>query len=247
MRKSTRILISAIVLIAVTLAMYDLNLYAAFKKGDYTNPFSDYTNLDYRGFNEIELDAASAVNIMVVQGPFKVLVNPGAEDFLKVEMRGNRLVVRAAFPDRFRAFTDDYMVYVSCPGLSLLRSDAWYTTGGLRVTDSVARDVNWKPTLLTGFTLDSLVIQADHASNIVLENDRIRMLSSIIGTGVGSGPALTIGRNNHINQSNLDVLHKGRLVIKDAATSDLSYRIADSATLLLNGAVIHQLKNPLQP
>ncbi|HVV55411.1 MAG TPA: hypothetical protein VHC47_08810 [Mucilaginibacter sp.] len=230
-------------MIAISLAAYDLDLKAEYKKGDYTNPYRDYTSLDYRDFDEIELDASTAANLIITQGPYKILVNPGAHDFLHVSKLGRRLVIKAAFPDHYRAFTSEYMICVSCPKLLLLKTDARYTAGGTQVTDTVANDLRWKPTLLTGFKLDSLDIRADHGSNIVLENDRIGYVGGTIGADENSGPALTIGPNNHFDKSNLDLLNKSRLIIKGAGTPNLTYRLADSATLMINGVAAKYLLN----
>ncbi|MDO3626710.1 hypothetical protein [Mucilaginibacter sp. BT774] len=243
MKTSNKILIITLAILIISLIAYDLSLRAEYRKGDYTNPYRDYISLNYHDFNEIELNASTAVNIIIVQGPYKVLANPGAEDFLRVNKQGKRLVINAAFPDHYRNIAANYVLYISCSKLSLLKTDARYTTNGAPVTDTVARDIRWYPTLIKGFSLDSLKIQADHASNIVLENNRINILNGVTGQSSGSGSALTIGGNNKFAKSNLDICNKSQLVIKGGTSADLNYHLADSATLVVNGAAVKHLLN----
>ena len=243
MRTSTKILMITLAMIVICLAWYDFSLKAEYQKGDYTNPYRDFDTLRYRDFDEIELDASTAAGIIIVQGPYKILVNPRVGSFLHLEKQGRRLVISAAFRDHYQAFTSDYIVYVSCPKLSLLKTDAWYTAGETRVTDTTVNDLRWKPTLLRGFTLDSLSLQADHASNLVLENNKIDNLKGIIGQSPESGPALTITGDNQFGKSDLDIQNKGRLVIKGKGPNNLNYHLADSATLMVNGAAVKHLLN----
>jgi hypothetical protein len=243
MKTSTKILMATLAILVISLVVYDLSLKAEYRKGDYTNPYRDYNSLNYSDFNEIELNASTAVNIILVQGPYKVLANPSADDFLHVSKQGRRLVISAAFPDHYRNIVTNYVLYISCPKLSLLKADAQYAANNVPVTDTVVRDLRWYSTLITGFSLDSLKLQADNASNIVLENNRINILNGIIGQNSGSGSALTIGSGNKFAKSNLDICNKSQLVIKGTEAPDLNYHLADSAILILNGAAVKHLLN----
>jgi hypothetical protein len=243
MKTSNKILIVTLAVLIISLVAYDLSLKAEYLKGDYTNPYHDYNSLNYSGFDEIELNASTAANIILVQGPFKVLAHPNSEDFLHVSKQGRRLVISAAFSDHYKNIITDHVLYISCPKLSLFKSDARYTAHDAAVTDTVVRDMRWYSSLITGFSLDSLRLQTDNASNIVLENNRIGTLNGVIGLSNGSGSALTIGSNNKFANSNLDIRNKSRLVIKGSAMPDLNYHLADSATLVVNGAAVKHLLN----
>jgi len=244
MKTSTKILMVTLAILIISLVAYDLSLKAEYRKGDYTNPYREYNSLNYSDFDEIESNASTAVNIILVQGPYKVLANPTTDDFLRVSKRGKRLVINAAFPDHYRNINVNYVLYISCPKLSLLKADAQYTTNSVPVTDTAVRDMRWYPTLITGFHLDSLRLQTDHASNIVLENNQINVLNGVIGQRTGSGSALTIGSNNKFANSNLYICNKSQLVIKGNTSPDLTYHLADSATLVVNGAAVKHLFKP---
>jgi len=244
MKTSTRILMVTLAVLIISLVVYDLSLKAEYLKGDYTNIYHDYNRLDYSGFDEIELNSSTAVNIILVQGPFKVLAHPNSEDFLHVSKQGKRLVINAAFPDHYKMIIASHVLYISCPKLSLLKMDARYTMHDTPVTDTVVRDLRWYSTLITGFSLDSLRLQADNASNLVLENNRINTLNGIIGKSNNSRSVLTIGSNNKFAKSSLDICNKSQLIIKGSTSPNLNYHLADSATLVVNGAAVKHLFKP---
>jgi hypothetical protein len=243
MRTSNKILIGIFILFTVSLIVYDLNLKAEYKKGDYANPFRGYVALNYRDFDEVELDASTAVNIILVQGPFKVMANPDAMEFVTVSKHNKRLIVGASFSDHFQGFNAAYILYISCPKLKLFDADTRYLAAGIQVTDTVALNFNWKPTVIRGFTLDSLSINEDNASNLVLDSNKITKLNATIGQGKNSSPIFTIDKYNQFTQSDLNLLNKSRLVIKGAISKNLKYNLADSATLIVNGAAVNHILN----
>jgi hypothetical protein len=241
MRTSNRILIAAFVIFMVSLMTYDLGLRAEYLKGEYTKPFNDYVPLNYTGFNEIDLNASTAVNIMLVQGPFKVLANPVATNFLKISRKENRLIIDAAFSEQYNSVNTDYILYISCPDLTAFNADARYTKQNITVTDTSANDFNWRPTLIRGFVADSLMITENHAANIILQGNKINKLNAKVGIDEKSRSNLTIGEKNQFIKTDLNILNKSHLWIKSENTNNLNYHLADSATLVVKGAAAKQL------
>jgi len=170
-----------------------------------------------------------------------VLASPRGLDIVKVRQEGKRLIITAQYPDNYWNINSKYVLYVSCPKLSLLQTDSWYTAHGTRTIDTAAHDLNWKPTLLQGFSLDSLNVRADHASNIILQRNRIGVLNGTVGFTKNSSPALTLSSDNQFHRTNLAILNKGQLILTGSGTPNLAYQLADSATLTLKGAAAKQL------
>lgn len=243
MRTSTKILIATFALLLGCLAWYDMALKAEYKTGNYTNPYHDFVLLGYKNFNAVELNSSTAVNVMLVQGPFKVMAAPQIADFLDIRSKGNRLVVNAKFPDHFRGINAAYALYVSCPSLSSFKADAFYLAGKTKITDTVAKDLSWRPTMISGFTGDSLTVQEDHAANLILQNNRITHLIAVVGAGRRSGSALTIDRGNRFSQTDIHILNSSHLWIKGTDIDKLSYHLADSASLIVNGTAAKHLLN----
>jgi hypothetical protein len=241
MRTSTKILIATLLLLVASLAFYDLGLRTEYLKGNYTDPYREYMPLNYKDFNEVDLNSSTAINIILVKGPFKVMAAPGAMDFLKLSKKNNRLIVDAAFGAQYRSENWDYILYISCPSLAAFKADARYTAAGNLVVDTAANEFTWKPTLISGFTADSLNLQEDHAANVILENNKINNLNARIGIGDKSRSDFTIGENNFFTKTNLAILNKSRLWVKGTTTNNLNYQLADSATLVVNGASVKHL------
>ncbi len=165
-------------------------------------------------------------------------------DFLKISRQGNRLIVNASFSDQYRSINTDYILYISCPSLVFcLKRMHIILKRGTTVTDTASNDFAWKPTLISGFTEDNLSIKENYASNIVLENNKLNNLTATIGINEKSRSNLTIGDNNRFVTTDLNILNKSQLWIKSANSNNLNYHLADSATLVVNGASAKHLLN----
>lgn len=243
MRTSNKILVAAFALLVISLAFYDLGLKAEYQKGDYTDPYRDFVKLDYKNFDTVELQSSTVANIMLMQGPFKVAASPQAMDFLNIRQEKKRLIIGIKFHDHVRGMNPQYVLYISCPSLASFKADATYLADDVKITDTAARDLNWRPTMINGFTADSLNIQEDHASNVVLQNNKIKHLTAKIGLSDQSGSAFAIGLNNQFNTADISILNRSHLWIKGTNINNINYHLADSASLIINGAEAKHLLN----
>lgn len=242
MRTSNKILIVAFAILAFSLVFYDMQLCALYRTGEYKKPFWNFVKLDYAGFNSVELNSATAVNILLAKGPFKVMVDPTATDFIKIRLDGKKLVISAEFENHFRSLASDYAVFISCPDLSLFSANAYYTVGSNKITDTTALNLSWRPTVISGFTNDSLTIIQSNASNVLIKTCRINTLRAIVGISNNSGSDLTIGTDNFFKQTDFDIRNKGTLVLKNPVGVTPNYHLADSAQVIVNSASQHILK-----
>jgi len=246
MRTSNKLLLVTLVLIIVSIVMFDFKLKAAYQKGDYRDPFRSFVTLNNKNFDKIELNSATAINVMLVKGPFKVMADPNSVEFIELTQHNNTLIINANFKYNYQNARPDYVLYISCPQLSSFRADTRYIANETEVTDTLAGDdFKWKPTVIKGFSADSLYIQEDHASNLRLEDNTIGTLHAITGISNGSASNLCIAQNNQFIKTNLDIRNKSRLWIKDKTDHDFNYRLADSAKLILSGSAQRQYVNKL--
>jgi len=247
MKKSTKIFIAAILVLLATLAVHDLGLRAAYLKGDYKEPYYGFEHRTFKSFDRIELDAATAVNLKIEQGPFEVRTNPLASGFLKMKQENGNLQIRVEFPEHYQGLGAPYAIYIRCPDLKLLKVNARYTFGGHPTTDTVARDLNWKPTLITGFKTDSLRIEEDYAANVRLENNQINKLNVVAGISRHAGSAISIGDGNHIGNASFDIRNYGQLRLQADTHGTSVYQIADGAHLYIDGVASKPFIKNLQP
>jgi len=242
MRTSNKILIIAFAILAFSLAGYDIQLRAIYRKGDYKKPFWNFVKLDYSGFNSIELNSSTAINILLVKGPYKVMVEPTATEFVKTRLEGKKLVITAEFGNHYRSINSDYTVFISCPDLNAFNADAFYSANGHLTIDTTALNLSWRPTVISGFTTDSLTLTESNASNVVIKNCRVNVFKAVVGISNNSGSDLTMGTGNSFKQTNFDVRNKGVLVLKNVVSDNVNYHLADSAQLMLNSATQQILK-----
>lgn len=237
MKTSNKLAISAVILILAAMFFYDLKLKAAYLSGDYKNPFRDFVAMNFKNFNAVKLNASTAANIIVKQGPFSVKIEPNGNNYVKVAQTGTTLNIDVAFSGNYQNSRYDYVLVITCPNLVNFDADAKYMAGDLPVTDTLASaDFRWRPSIIRGFSSDSLAITAKHGSNIILTQNNIKALKAVIGINDGSASDLTIGTGNHFEKADLTLLNKSRLQILEANIPDLKYQLADSAKLIFTGA-----------
>lgn len=243
MKTSNKLLLTAIIITLVSLVFYDLMLKSSYLKGDYKDPFKDYVSLNFKDFKTIDLSASTAANIILKQGPFSVRMDPSAADFVKISQNAGTLHIDAAFSGSFNNPRAAYVLVVSCPDLKQFNADARYMAGDQPIIDTLAsEDFKWRPSIISGFTLDSLTITEKHAASIILKGNKIRVLNAVIGIDNGSRSNMTIADDNRLQNAELNILNKSQLRLNGAAIN-LKYQLADSAKLILTGTSQNLIKN----
>jgi hypothetical protein len=242
MKTSNKLIFAAIVFTVIMLTWYDLRLKAEYLSGAYKVPYSDFVALNYTGFDIVELNASTAANVKFVQGPFSVRVDNNAMDYAVFKQQGNRLTIDAVFERNYRWNPNPYVIVISCPTLTRLTTGATYRADNRIVTDTIVReDWNMRTVLLDGFRQDSLSIEQDYGSTVVLAGDTIRSLSAVIGKSNGSGSKIILQPDNEFRDAALDIGHRSTFILQNAHIQNLTYHLADSAVLTVTGNAQHIL------
>ncbi|HWZ03746.1 MAG TPA: hypothetical protein VNX40_09050 [Mucilaginibacter sp.] len=244
MKTSNKLVIAAIILILVSLVGYDYLLKGAYVSGKYKDPYNTFISLKFKEFDTVDLVSSTAVNVKFVQGPFSVRIDSNFSEYTRIKQTGKRLHISAVFEANYMSDPNPYTMVISCPHLSVINIDATYKSNGKQVTDTTVRD-DWRmrKVLIDGFKQDSLIINQDYGSTVVLANSRLQSISTTTGKSVKSGSKLVILEHNQIQKTNLDILNSSTLILGNAQIGDLNYRLADSAKLILNGKASNLLKN----
>ncbi|ASU34074.1 hypothetical protein [Mucilaginibacter xinganensis] len=242
MKTSNKLTIAAILLVLVSLVYYDLMLKASYMSGTYKDQFRDFVALNFKDFKSINLGSCTASNIIVEQGPFSVRIEPTADQFVKVSQRDQTLHIETAFPGNYQNSRAEYVLIISCPSLASIAVDSRYMSGDQLVIDTIASaDFKWRPSIIRGFTLDSLLITEKHAGSVILQNNKIKGLKAVIGLEEGSGSNMVILKNNEFQDADLHILNKSQLFLHEASIPNLKYQLADSAKLIITGALKKQI------
>jgi hypothetical protein len=177
------------------------------------------------------------------QGPFRVRISPGADEFTRVSQDKKTLTVEAVFKHSYQNRPESYLVVITCPKIAKLKTNAWYGTNSNTYIDTIVRDPwNMRKVLVDGFNQDSLTISQDYGSRVFLSNNSIGVLNAAIGLSKYSGSQLNILSNNHFDNVTLDIGNKSTLLINYVPKNKFNLRLADSAKLILTGAAQNILK-----
>ena len=242
MKTSNKIIFAAMVLTVGMLTWYDLRLKAEYLSGGYKIPYSNFVTLNYTGFDIVELNASTAANVKFVQGPFSVRMDNNAQEYVVFKQQGNRLEINAVFESNYRWNPNPYVIVISCPTLAKLTTDANYRADNRMVTDTIVRDDwNMRQVLIEGFRQDSLSVEQDYGSTVVLTGNTIRALRAVVGKSPGSGSKIILQPGNEFRDAVLEIGHRSKFLLEDATIQRLSYHLADSAELILTGSAQHLL------
>jgi hypothetical protein len=245
MTTSNKLIFAAVVLTVGLLVWYDLGLKAEYLSGNYKIPYSDYATLNYTGFDIVDLKASTAANVKFVQGPFSVRLDNNARDYVVVKQQDNRLVIDAVFERNYLWNQNPYVIVISCPTLTKLITDATYRADNHIVTDTIVRDIwTMRQVLIEGFRQDSLRIEQDYGSTVVLAGNKIRSLRADIGKSAGSGSKIIVKPGNEFQDATLDIGHRSKFILDNSDIHNLVYHLADSAELIVNGRSQHLINQP---
>jgi hypothetical protein len=249
-KTSNNLILAAMVLTVIMLTWYDLRLKAEYLSGAYKVPYSDYVTLNYTGFDTVDLNSSTAANVEFVQGPFSVRVDNNSMDFVVFKQQGNRLMIDAVFERNYRWNPNPFVIVISCPTLKKLTTGATYQADNRMVTDTIVREEwNMRQVHVYGFKQDSLNIDQDYGSTVVLAADTIQSLRAVIGKSAGSGSKIILEPSNEFRDATLDIGHRSTFILQNAHIQNLTYHLADSAELIVNGNSQHLINQtkPYQP
>lgn len=237
MKKSTILLVSALVFFLCSLTAFNFAMKAEYETGNYKDPFHGFVAQDFTGFAAVEVNGSSLITVKIVQGPYKVLLHKRVQDFVQVKQQENKLVVEVNLKEKRSWSNGRHVVYISCPRLTELTTTAQYTLAGKPQFDSSDDNPYVSQVVqVENFEQDSLRIVQDHASAVKLNKTKLDNLQGIVGISAGSGSKLIIGKENQISSAALDIRNKSTLFLHDVVIPAISYQFSDSARADFTGA-----------
>lgn len=243
MKTSNKIVAIAFLVIIVSAVGYAIAMKKEFLTGNYKKPYINFSSLPYKNFNSITINPSNMINVKLVQGPFRVMVNNMVKDNLTFKLINNTLQVDLNWEYvRFNT-GDTYMMVISCPKLISVHVNAVYTLNKLNIVDTLAGE-GWAyhRVLIEGFKQDSLSVIQEWGSQVLLVNNSFVHLNALTSINEFSGSKLTVSKSNVIQQANLDIRNNGKLVLYQGNIPGLNYSLADSAQIVMNDATLRSLK-----
>ena len=245
MKTSNKLILVVVLVTLVCLVAYDFLLKAAYISGDYKTPYKSYVTLPWKNFDIVEVNSSTVANVQFVQGPFSVKIDNRALEHTTIRQQGNRLQINAGFENNRLWNPHPYVLLISCPKLTKVYANATYYVDKHPITDSIAReDWNMRNVLIDGFKQDSLSVEQDYGSTVILSNNIIRSVHAAIGKSKGSGSLIILKQSNQFNNACLDIDHRSQLELENCIIHHLAYHLSDSAKLIVSGSA-HDLLNNL--
>lgn len=241
MKTSNKLALTALLVLLTSLAAYNMALKNEYDKGTYKNPYKDFIALDLKGFNELEINPASILNVEVKAGPYAVWVRKGADEYVTVKQLGRRLRLDAAFAEEKEYTGRGYAVMISCPRLTALTANAVYSVKGKPTTDKNTGPFRNFGVTVSGFAHDSLRLSQDNASLVKLTDNRFGLLRAVAGLSDGSSSTLHVLPSNRIGAARLDIRNKSELVLENIRIPQLQYQFSDSAKATVSGTSLGML------
>jgi len=244
MKTSNKLIIVVVLVILFSLVVYDLLLKAAYMSGDYKIPYKNYVSLPWKDFDIVEVNSSTAANVQFVQGPFSVKIDDRALEYTTVRQQGNRLQINANFEHNYSWNPHPYILLISCPKLTKVYANATYYDDKRPVTDTIVREGwNMRKVLIDGFKQDSLTVEQDYGSTVILSNNTIHSLHADIGKSERSGSVIILEKSNQFDNASLDIGNRSKLQLENCKISHLAYHVADNAKLIVSGEAHDVLNN----
>lgn len=239
MKTSNKLLLTAILIIIVSMVAYDLALRAEYRKGTYKSRFYGMEKVGFKGFKNIDNRVANLIDIHIEHGDnFGVWVNNDMKDRIKITQNGAELVIDTAIRNSTGSNNFYGKIVITCPSLDkVTTSSVFFKKAGERYYDNEAT------TALKGFDEQNLTLIINKSTHLNLDKSKIKRLDAIVGDSLSQHAYLFIGSSNQIEDAIISVPGKNVLNIENPKIVKSTFNISDSANISLGGSILKQLRH----
>lgn len=232
MKTSNKLLISACIVLFVSLIVYDLGLKASFKSGTYKSPYLGMQKIPVKKFDEVFLKTPILLNTKISYGDkYEFWVHDDLRDEIELSIVGGELSVNL-IPKNGRKYYNYYKtaIIIRCPLLSQLTTRL-SEQSRLYYYDVMSSNIN-----INGFNQKSMTLYGDNSGILSLYNNRIQHLKAVVGNGVTDPSSLSIFSTNVIDSANITVNAKSGLILNNPEIKNPNFKLSDSAQVILKAS-----------
>lgn len=227
MKTSNKWLLAALLLLLGSLSAFNLNLRTEYKRGAYKDPLRNTNALNFKDFDEVDIQAASRMGVKLTAGPYAVRVNKEAAKYVKVSQQ-----------DR-ESLGGGSTLTISLPQLRKVVAGATYSEFGKTQTD---KGEGRGGVRVQGFRQDSLLVQHDYATKVELADNKLAYLRAESGQRPGSRSVLHFEKTNFIQAADLNMQAQSELEMEGGHIARLGCQFGDSVKATLSGASLRSLE-----
>ena len=247
MKTSNKLIITALLIFICSLVGYDLALKAQYKnlkksgrlvKTKEGISYTDYDELNFKNFKDIDIQSANFMNVNVVHGEKEeVWVKKGQMPLFDITQNENSLNINLSKRgNRKFSLSTEIDIFIVSPKVYEIRTGTYSNklkenliNGRLKV-------------IVSGFSQDSLQVNVSTGAQITLNRNQLKILNSKVGDKSGNG-FLKIASDNTIQALKLEALNKSTVEILDTDIKDIDYKVADNAMITLSGKSLREQQN----
>ncbi len=237
MKTSNKLLLTAILIIIVSMVTYDFALRAEYLKGTYKSRFYEMKKLNLENFTILDNRVANIISVQIEYGKsYAVYMNNDLKNNLLISKNGNKLLIDVA--DKAKPIINPYNnnVIIICPKL-----DQVITRPDIRKSIKEWDNDNGT-TSITGFDQQNMDLFINTSTHLNFEKNKIGHLQATVGNNLSQHAYLFIASNNQIKDAVIKVMGKNQLNIENPKIIKSTFDISDSATVSLGGSILKQLK-----
>jgi len=237
MKKSILFLVIAVLIMLGCLTAYNLTLKKIYIPGGQISRFSGMQFSSFAGINQISVKSANRMDISIEHGEKEgVWIYKSSEDNVILKFSNGVLDLSNLDTVDEPGYEMERIIIVT-KTLSALKMVPAFK--GKCDTCSIAQ-MN-----LINLKMDYLDLQV--APNVVLNfhNTKVNKLNAVIGNALQDNGGLTIYQNCEIENAYFNVLGKSTLDLLDPKIKKATYKLSDSATVILNGKALEALNKSM--
>lgn len=238
MKTSNKLLLTAILIIIVSMVTYDFALRAEYRKGTYKSRFYGFEKTtDNQTFTALDNRVANLVSLQVERGEhFAVWINNDLKGHISITHNGNTLIIDAK--DKKSPEVNPYKnsIIIICPSIEKV------VTTSFLIQKPDEEDVYSGTTTIAGFNQPDMGLSINKLTHINFENNIIGQLHAVVGDSLSRQAYLFIASNNQVNNAIIKVTGKNQLSIDNPKITKSNFSISDSAQVNLSGSFLNLIR-----
>ena len=246
MKTSTKLLLLAVIILFGTTAAYDFALRENYLMYYYNKPFREYTKLEFKDFDTIEIVASNVLNTEIIRSDtFDVRLHNWLSG-AKITQKGKRLIINCETEKyNYQDGNSKPALLIKCPALKEVKTDARiFLNGRQQILKSILpSDVTGGKVVIRGFKQDKFSLVMNNASTVYLKGNSFKFLYANIGIHVSSRSSINIDYSNSIESADIDLQNNSVMSLNNIYIKNFKYKLSDSTQVSLNGISLRLLSN----
>lgn len=240
MKKSNMLIITAIVVLLGMSVTYNFSLKAAYKAGNYKNPFYGSDFQEIKNIETLNLTAANVMSVAVEPGQKEgVWLKKEIKDQVVLKHSGKTLTI--GLSDKSGSVSRNFgprSIVVVTNSLRKLGTASFWPEG----TKNKDNYGYWSEVNLNGIKGENLELMIADYTYVNLDKVSLKKLLAVVGDGKGTA-SLSLEPDNQIESADFEVPGAGRVALNNPKVVKTRYNLSDKATVILNGAALDVIKN----